>query len=218
MSRVKFTGSKDVDRKILEYVPDENLYDICNANKYLQSVCNDDSVWINKIIQKHGRDKLDQKPDDTTWRSYYIGLTLRSPPMGFKSFLFITDKAKQFFTEAELGMYQDKPLQAYMTELFNLSSLANMYILLQYYLKLNGLKYREDNRTYYRTSPLMDKYFSEEYDKIPNFDKYKFGHARIAGLAQIMISKAAVDDLYLFKIPHKLQEAVNKENFRLLDV
>ncbi len=82
------TGSPDVDREILLFLPDEDLFEFCRQkNKYIRRLCNDEDLWRARFlqsplapllapgltdpieilteIQRYGR------PDITTWRKLY---------------------------------------------------------------------------------------------------------------------------------------------------
>ena len=44
------TGNKDTDILVLMQLKDHELGPVCSANKYLNSICNDDKFWMNRII------------------------------------------------------------------------------------------------------------------------------------------------------------------------
>ena len=50
----KFTGVKDIDFKILMNLDDSELGKVCQTNKYLNSLCKDNTFWFNKIHNKLG--------------------------------------------------------------------------------------------------------------------------------------------------------------------
>ncbi len=69
------TGNKDVDRKILNNLEDEDLVNVCQVNKKAQSLCNDQVFWMNRVFLKFGYvggDILRKNKKDRTWSEYYI--------------------------------------------------------------------------------------------------------------------------------------------------
>ena len=49
---IKFTGNKDVDLVILNQLNDRDLFSICQVNKYISSLCNED-FWKKKFMRKY---------------------------------------------------------------------------------------------------------------------------------------------------------------------
>ena len=70
------TGNKDVDRKILNELEDEDLVNVCQTNKKAQSLCNDQVFWMNRVFLRFGHVGGDvlraNKGTDRTWSEYYI--------------------------------------------------------------------------------------------------------------------------------------------------
>ncbi len=57
----QITGVKDLDFKILMSLDDKELGNICQANKYINSLCKDNIFWLNRIQLKFGRNVEDIK-------------------------------------------------------------------------------------------------------------------------------------------------------------
>jgi len=76
-----FTGYPTTDILILEELSDRDLINVCATNKYLNGLCNNESFWMNRVLQKYG-DLLGSGvyigrnyiPMGTTWKQYYIWL------------------------------------------------------------------------------------------------------------------------------------------------
>ncbi len=69
------TGNKDVDRKILNNLEDEDLVNVCQVNKKAQSLCNDQVFWMNRVFLKFGYvggNILRKHKKDRSWSEYYI--------------------------------------------------------------------------------------------------------------------------------------------------
>ena len=47
----KLTGNKDIDFVILNELSDYELTQVCQVNKYVNSLCQDKFLWINRLIQ-----------------------------------------------------------------------------------------------------------------------------------------------------------------------
>ena len=70
------TGNKDVDRKILNELNDEDLVRVCQVNKKSNEFCNNDQVfWMNRVFDRYGyvgNDVLKRYKKDRSWSEYYI--------------------------------------------------------------------------------------------------------------------------------------------------
>lgn len=64
------TGQKNIDFSIIMHLEDHELAKVCIANKYVKSLCDDDTFWMNRTIQKFEIDeKLGTEPE---WQSSFI--------------------------------------------------------------------------------------------------------------------------------------------------
>lgn len=76
------TGLPATDLLILNELSDEDLIDTCAVNKYVNNLCNNDSFWLNRVIDRYGK-KLGHGtvirkkyiPDGTSWKEYYLWLS-----------------------------------------------------------------------------------------------------------------------------------------------
>ena len=70
------TGNKDIDRKILNELDDEDLVRVCQVNKKSNEFCNNDQVfWMNRVFDRYGyvgNDVLKRYKKDRSWSEYYI--------------------------------------------------------------------------------------------------------------------------------------------------
>ncbi len=70
------TGNKDIDRKLLNELEDEDLVNVCQVNKKAQLLCNDQVFWMNRVFLRFGYVGGDilraNKGTDRTWSEYYI--------------------------------------------------------------------------------------------------------------------------------------------------
>ena len=46
------SGIKDVDLKILQDLEDTDFEKVCSVNKYVKNLCNDETFWFNRLINK----------------------------------------------------------------------------------------------------------------------------------------------------------------------
>jgi hypothetical protein len=67
-----FSSVPDVDIIILNNIDDDVLEIICRTNQYLNSLCNNDRLWIERIRKNFGEESLNNKPADQSWRTYYF--------------------------------------------------------------------------------------------------------------------------------------------------
>ena len=47
-----FTGIKDIDLKIIQQLSDKEIPIVCRANKYVSKLCNDETFWFNRLMDK----------------------------------------------------------------------------------------------------------------------------------------------------------------------
>jgi hypothetical protein len=92
-----FSGIKDVDRKILESLDDENLFSILFVNKYLNQV-SDENFWKRRLISKYpGAFSYKTQKRAQTWKQYYLN-TVR----------YVTEMKKKFdfnYTSGDPAFY-----------------------------------------------------------------------------------------------------------------
>ncbi len=74
-----FTKIKDVDMKILIYLHNYDLINICITCKYFLSLCRDNIFWMNKVLQRYSNlGTVEQIRNDflgnAIWRDYYFWL------------------------------------------------------------------------------------------------------------------------------------------------
>ena len=50
------SGIKDVDLKILQGLEDTDFEKVCSINKYIRKLCNDETFWLNRFIEKKNVD------------------------------------------------------------------------------------------------------------------------------------------------------------------
>jgi len=75
----KLSGNKQTDFLIMMKLSDNELGKVCQVNKYINSLCEDDNFWMQRvhIINKYSyEDALDMKRylDFDTWKEYYLWL------------------------------------------------------------------------------------------------------------------------------------------------
>ena len=167
------TGIKDLDFKILNELDDHELYDICIINRKSVEVCNDENFWRNRFMTRFAPDILNAKPNDMTWKDYYIELSNSEELEGGDRLWYIDPKAKLFFENANFGDYLGKPLNEYLIETAGVSTNRNLkYLLIHYVTKCDFTYFNE--------------IFREEIDKY----SINIGNCKYGG---IMIDKVDID-------------------------
>ncbi len=90
------SGNKDVDRKILNNLEDEDLVNVCQTNKKAQSLCNDQVFWMNRVFLKFGYvggDILRKHKNNRTWSEYYIKDLRKINPTNAQEYLISGSKS-----------------------------------------------------------------------------------------------------------------------------
>ena len=70
------TGNRDVDIDILNRLNDKDLVSSCQTNKYAQSVCNDEKLWLRRSIDRFSKyvsvEEMKKFKGNRTWGEYYV--------------------------------------------------------------------------------------------------------------------------------------------------
>ena len=69
------TGIKDLDYKILNQLEDRDLVNICQVNKEADSICQDETFWLNRIVTRFPKVPSEifiENRNGRSWADYYI--------------------------------------------------------------------------------------------------------------------------------------------------
>ena len=69
------TGVKDLDFKILNELPDQDLVNVCKTNKQANKLCDDQNFWLQRIMIKFSYldlNVLKRYKQGRSWSQYYI--------------------------------------------------------------------------------------------------------------------------------------------------
>lgn len=103
MSADKYlTGNVDVDVKILSELPLRDVLKLCSVNKYAKALCNKENLWKIKTRLDFPT-KIENKPEEDTWKKYYIELT-QAVMLRTKIFTYI----RKDFDEAKFEYYRSQ--------------------------------------------------------------------------------------------------------------
>lgn len=69
------TYDPNVDINILSYLDDDILLNMCSTNSYVNSLCNEEKLWILKLNRKYGPYRFDKYPYKS-YRDIYMDLTV----------------------------------------------------------------------------------------------------------------------------------------------
>ena len=77
---MSLTGNKETDFLILMQLTDNELTKVCQVNKYVNKLCNDDNFWRNRIIINFKytssiANAMMQYLEFDNWKEFYIWLT-----------------------------------------------------------------------------------------------------------------------------------------------
>lgn len=179
-----FSGIKDVDMKILMELGDEDLYDVCQTDKRINDICNDDTFWMRRTIFKT---ENIVKPENMSWRQYYWTLTVKPYLSNFEELVYIKENAKEFFKEANLGLYNGIPLNDNLTEIVGIGNRPNLYKLFYHYFQMNNIS------RVFRATDLMNKYFDTELTELEadgKFNRNNFGWNKVGWIIEKLILKS----------------------------
>ena len=66
------TGERRTIYKILSELPDEDLFNLCLSNKSMNTLCNRDEFWKDRLFQHFGLHALRDKPENQSWKQHYL--------------------------------------------------------------------------------------------------------------------------------------------------
>ena len=74
-----FTGIRDLDVEILNRLDDRDLVSFCSTDKYANSICDLETFWQRRMIEKYGKylnlESLLKFKDKKSWAEYYVEIT-----------------------------------------------------------------------------------------------------------------------------------------------
>ncbi len=104
---MSLSGNKDIDRKILNLVTDNDIKKICRTNKYLNSLCDND-FFYRRMLERYPY-AIDFKPIDLNWREYYLTyLNFKKKVKSEFDFDFRQGNFKQYYDILSLGKIYKK--------------------------------------------------------------------------------------------------------------
>jgi hypothetical protein len=68
----KMLGVGDVDKKILLMLDDRSLFNACQTDSRYSKICQDETFWRTRYIEKFGIEAAKHKPKGTTWKKDYL--------------------------------------------------------------------------------------------------------------------------------------------------
>jgi len=63
---------KDVDLEIMKNLDDRSLLSLCLVNKTYSNLCNNETFWYNRYVERFGVDGVKYKPVDRSWKNNYL--------------------------------------------------------------------------------------------------------------------------------------------------
>ncbi len=124
-----FTGLPATDIIILSELSDRDLINTCSSNKYLNDLCNNESFWMNRTVQRYGNmlggaeDIRQYLPGNTTWKQYYIWLSDLNADLPRMLAMAETYERPDLNIILDQPVYVDNVLRQVMTRIAN-STLA----------------------------------------------------------------------------------------------
>lgn len=148
--------SKDVYYKIMEDMDIRSLLNFCQTNKYIRDLCRNDYFWKRRFEKHIGYGKF--KPNNITWRKYYLYLLAKVAPREFFSAYYVKEPLVNFLLNENFGKYTDEirlTLKLLLKKrIFAKSLLASIYVI---WFKLN----RDEKTGTAKAGQNMNKYLHE---------------------------------------------------------
>ena len=197
-----FSGIRDIDMKILMDLEDEDLYYACQTDKRINDICNDEVFWMRKAIKSGNV----VKPEDISWRRYYLSLRMDPAINLYEKIFYLKENAREFFKEANFGLYNGIPLNNNLTEIVGITSYKNLNPLFYHYFRLNNIS------KVYKVTDLMNKYFDKELTELEaegKFDRNNFTWNKLFSIIGKLILKPL--DAQTMKYL-KMKDIIEQEN------
>ena len=105
------TRIKDLDLKILMELDDRSLFKACSTDTYTKRICDDENFWRNRFVNKFGTDTIQFKPENKSWRNYYLQVVIdldryKNNPRGFLDrIVWKTNINDSYFRDYEQNLY-----------------------------------------------------------------------------------------------------------------
>lgn len=110
----KLVGNKDVDFLVLMQLDDRELGIVCQSNKYVRSLCNDENFWLKKLENTYKLDENILKEakiffEFKTWKELYIYLKSKYASVrGIQNIIKNKEEIKKLFDLVEYPDWIDK--------------------------------------------------------------------------------------------------------------
>ena len=121
------SGIKDVDIKIINQLNDHELGKVCQVNKYVNSLCKDETFWMNRTIDKFN---LREKDSSYSWRDFYINLVMYKNTPG-KGIMELSLEDGNF---NDNKIWKNKYLIVYLEKLVSENTRKGFLSQIEYYL------------------------------------------------------------------------------------
>jgi hypothetical protein len=106
---MSLTGNKQTDILVLMQLEDHELKSVCEVNKYVKSLCDDDMFWMNRIIERMSKTCIRAKQIDyyKTMICNVLGseILFMKEFLGFVSYREMNNWLNQFTKGMQLSMY-----------------------------------------------------------------------------------------------------------------
>lgn len=66
------TGNKQTDLEVMYRLDDRSLLTYCMVNRYAHNLCNNETFWRNRFVQRFGKTASEYKREDRTWKMHYL--------------------------------------------------------------------------------------------------------------------------------------------------
>lgn len=106
---MSLTGNKQTDVLVLMQLEDHELKSVCEVNKYVKSLCDDDIFWMNRIIERMSKTCIRAKQIETFKKMLcdVLGSEILSMKdyLGFTSYRELNNWLNQFTKGIQFSMY-----------------------------------------------------------------------------------------------------------------
>jgi hypothetical protein len=92
------SGLKDIDLKIIQGLDDNELGKVCQVNKYVNSLCNDESFWLQRILNNFKT----LNSEETNRMKVFLGFSYRELYKFLKTFPIFTEDRKVFLRRGQI--------------------------------------------------------------------------------------------------------------------
>lgn len=113
---MSFTSIRDLNLEIMGKMDDRTLLNVRATNKYGRELCQNESFWHKRMLDKYGEMATKNKPENRTWKNHYMQIVIDthsySPPAHILSRVIWDPRGPEYSTYVTPALHKRRFLKA----------------------------------------------------------------------------------------------------------